>query len=207
MMQPINDLLRRIPIWAVYTVGALPAPLLLYLGFTGGLGFEPIKALEHELGELTLQALVLGLAVTPLRRFTGLNLIRFRRAIGVLTFYYVCCHLLVWLFLDVQILSEVWADILKRPYITVGMAAFVVMVPLAVTSNTLAVRRMGPVLWRRLHRAVYGIAILGAVHFVMLAKGFQIEPLVYLAVILCLLGLRLVPRRTSDRPLHSGARS
>ncbi len=190
MMRRLNDLLRRLPSWAVYLLGALPAPWLFYQGMIGGLGVEPIEALEHEFGELALQLLILGLAISPLRRFAGLNLMKFRRAIGVLTFSYVALHLLIWLLLDVQIPSQIWADIIKRPYITVGMAAFVLLLPLAITSNNWSVRCMGP-RWRKLHRLVYPAAILGALHYVMLAKGFQIEPLVYLAIILGLLVLRL----------------
>ncbi len=190
----LNDWLRRVPLWAVYSVGLLPAPMLVYLGATGGLGVEPIKALEHELGELALKLLVLGLAISPLRRLTGLNLIRFRRAVGLLAFYYVCCHLLVWLVLDVQMPAEIWADIVKRPYVTIGMAGFVLLVPLALTSNDRALCRMGPVAWRRLHRLVYAAALLGGLHFVMQAKTLQIEPLAYLAVIAALLALRLPGR-------------
>ncbi|MEO9778504.1 MAG: protein-methionine-sulfoxide reductase heme-binding subunit MsrQ [Sedimentitalea sp.] len=186
----INGALRRIPVWAVYGAGLLPPPILFWIGATGGLGVEPIKALEHELGELALQFLIAGLAITPLRRFAGVNLLRFRRAIGLLTFYYVVCHLLVWLVLDVQILGQIWADIVKRPYITVGMAAFVLMIPLAITSNNWSVRRLGAS-WRRLHRLVYVAAVLGGLHFVMLSKGLQIEPLLYLGTILLLLLLRL----------------
>ncbi|MDA7966730.1 protein-methionine-sulfoxide reductase heme-binding subunit MsrQ [Ruegeria sp.] len=189
-MQAVNQILRKTPVWAVYLLGAIPAPWFFYLGMTGGLGVEPIKALEHEYGELALQLLILGLAVTPLRRYAGLNLMKFRRAIGVLTFAYVSLHLLVWLVLDVQLLGQIWADILKRPYITVGMAAFVLMLPLAVTSNNWSVRRLGPS-WRKLHKLVYPVALLGGLHYVMLAKGFQIEPLIYLAVIIGLLALRL----------------
>ncbi len=189
-MQRLNQTLRRIPVWAVYLLGTIPAPWLFYLGMTGGLGVEPIEALEHQFGELALQLLIVGLAISPLRRFAGVNLMKFRRAIGVLTYSYVTLHLLVWLVLDVQVPSEIWADIVKRPYITVGMAAFVLMLPLAVTSNNWSVRRLGP-RWRQLHRLVYPVAILGGLHYLMLAKGFQIEPLIYLLVICGLLLLRM----------------
>lgn len=189
-MQQVNQILRRIPVWAVYLIGALPAPWLFYQGLTGGLGVNPIEALEHRYGELALQLLICVLAISPLRRFLGLNLLKFRRALGVLTFAYVTLHLLVWLVLDVQVPSQIWADIVKRPYITVGMAAFVLMLPLAVTSNNLSVRKLGP-LWRSLQRLVFPAAILGGVHYVMLAKGFQIEPLVYLSAIVGLLLLRM----------------
>jgi sulfoxide reductase heme-binding subunit YedZ len=188
-MQQLNAILRRIPVWAVYLGGALPAPWLFYLGLTGGLGVEPVEVLEHEYGELALQLLILGLAVTPLRRHLGLNLMKFRRAIGLLAFFYVSCHLMVWLVLDVQILGQIWADILKRPYITVGMAGFAALLPLALTSNNWSVRRLGP-RWRRLHRATYAACLLGALHFVMLVKGFQIEPLIYLGLVGLLLLLR-----------------
>ena len=198
MIDRLNTYLRRIPVWLVYVAGALPAPILLYMGATGALGVEPIKALEHELGELALQLLIAGLMITPFRRYAGVNLFRFRRSIGLLAFYYVCCHLLVWLLLDVQILSEIWADIVKRPYVTIGMLGFVLLIPLAVTSNNWSVRRLGPG-WRRLHRAVYLAALLGGLHFIMLRKGFQIEPLVYMAVIVGLLVLRM-PARARRAP-------
>ncbi|MEW2911801.1 protein-methionine-sulfoxide reductase heme-binding subunit MsrQ [Leisingera sp. JC11] len=193
-MEFANQLLRRLPVWAVYLLGALPAPWLFCLGLTGGLGVEPIKALEHEYGELALQLLILTLAISPLRRLLGLNLMKFRRAVGLLCFFYVLCHLLVWLVLDVQILGQILTDIAKRPYITIGMGAFVLMLPLAMTSNNLSVRRLGRA-WSRLHRLTYAAAVLGAVHFVMVSKGFQIEPLIYLGLVLFLLALRLAGSR------------
>ena len=191
--QNINRALGRVPAWPLYIVGLLPPAWFLWLGLTGGLGVEPIKALEHRLGELALQMLILTLAITPVRNWTGISLIRYRRAIGLLTFLYVALHLLVWLVLDVRILSLIWADIVKRPFITIGMASFVLMIPLAVTSNNLSIRKLGPKRWKRLHQLTYGAAILGAVHFVMLAKGFQIEPLIYLGLVLALLAARLPP--------------
>src|SRR6056297_3161098 len=161
----INALARRVPVWSVWLVLLAPAVWTFWRGLTGGLGAEPIKALERELGEVALQLVILGLCITPLRRFLGLNLIRFRRAIGLLTFTYVGLHLLVWLVLDVQILAQIWADIVKRPYITIGMVGFVLMIPLAVTSNNLSIRKLGPKTWRRLHQLTYVTAVLGAVHF------------------------------------------
>jgi len=189
-MDLINQKLRKIPTWLVYIVGLIPVPLFLYWAQTGGLGREPIKALEHELGELALKLLIVGLAVSPLRKTIGLNLIKFRRSIGVLAFTYVALHLLVWLVLDVGILSQIWTDILKRPYITIGMVGFALMIPLATTSNNWSVKRLGPT-WRRLHKLTYLVVILGGVHFIMIAKGIQLEPLIYMAVILGLLAFRL----------------
>ena len=196
----INRAARRVPVWVVWLAGLGPGVWAFYLGLTGGLGAEPIKALEHALGEVALQLLVAGLAITPLRRYLGINLLRFRRAVGLLAFTYVSVHLAVWLFLDVQDAARIWADIIKRPYVTVGFIAFVLMLPLAATSNNLSVRRLGP-RWRRLHQLVYSAGVLGAVHFVWLAKGFQIEPLIYLGMILALLALRLRLFRRSQGAL------
>ena len=194
----INGALRHVPAWPLYIVAVVPPVWLLWQGLTGGLGVEPIKALEHELGELALQLLIAGLCITPLRRFAGVNLLRYRRAVGLIAFFYVVLHLLVWLVLDVQIPAQIWADIVKRPYVTVGFTAFLLMIPLALTSNDRALRRLGP-RWRQLHKLTYGVAVLGAVHFIWLSKGFQIEPLIYLAVILGLLALRLRAKRRVQR--------
>jgi methionine sulfoxide reductase heme-binding subunit len=197
-VERVNTALRRVPAWVLYIVGPLPALWFLWLGLTGGLGVEPIRGLEHELGQFALKLMIAGLAITPLRRLAGLNLIRYRRAIGLLAFFYVLLHLAVWLFLDLQSWGLIRADILKRPYITIGMLAFLLMIPLALTSNNRSVRKLGPS-WRRLHRLTYPAVLLGAIHFVMLVKGWQAEPLVYLAVILGLLALRLrrAPRRAA----------
>lgn len=186
-----NRLVRGIPAWALYLAGAGYAAWLFYLAATGGLGVEPINALERRYGEIALQLIVLGLAVTPARRFLRLNLIPLRRAIGVMAFFFLLAHLTVWAVLDVQSAAAVWADILERPYITVGMIGFLLLLPLGLSSNDLSVRWLGAVAWRRLHRLVYPAAILGALHYIWLAKGFQIEPLIYLATILALLALRL----------------
>ena len=190
MLSALHNWVRRVPVWSVYLVLAIPAVYFFYLALTGALSIEPIKALEHKLGEFGLQLLMFGLFITPLRRYLGLNLLRFRRAIGVMTYYYITLHLLVWLILDVQVPSAILQDIVKRPYITIGMLAFVGMTPLAFTSNSYAVRKLGQS-WRKLHRLVYVIAVLGAVHFIMLVKGLQFEPIIYLGVILTLLVLRL----------------
>lgn len=190
----LNRLVRRVPAAVLYVLGLVQALWLFYLGATGGLGVEPIKALEHELGEIALQLVIAGLCITPLRRFAGINLLKFRRALGLMAFFFVTLHLLVWLVLDVQIPALIWADILKRPYITVGMLAFALMIPLAMTSNGWSVRRLGA-RWRKLHRLTYAVAVLGGIHFLWLVKGFQIEPILYLAAIMLLLALRVRPVR------------
>lgn len=190
MIDTLNTTLRRAPAWLIYVAGAGWAAWLFYLGLTGGLGVEPINALEREYGEIGLKLLVIGLMVTPLRVYAGINLLKFRRALGVTTFFFILAHFLVWAVLDVQSLTRVWEDIIKRPYVTVGMLGFVLMTPLALTSNNWSLRKMGAAAWRKLHKLTYPIAVLGAVHYLWLVKGFQIEPIVYLVIIMGLLALR-----------------
>lgn len=195
LIDRVNGALRRVPPGLLYIVAPLPALWWLYLGLTGGLGVEPIEALEHKLGEFALQLLILGLAVTPMRQHLRINLMKHRRAIGVIAFSYVLLHLLTWLLLDMSALwSQIAADLVKRPYITIGMAAFLLLLPLAATSNNLSVRKLGP-RWRKLHRLVYPAVLLGGLHYVWLAKGLQLEPLLYMAAILALLVMRMVPQR------------
>jgi sulfoxide reductase heme-binding subunit YedZ len=194
LVQSVNGVLRRIPAWPLYIVAVLPPILMFFAALGGNLGVDPVKALEHEMGELGLQVLIVVLAISPLRRFTGISLIKFRRALGLIGFFYIFLHLLVWLVLDVQIVSQIIKDILKRPYITIGMAAFVLMIPLAITSNNRSLRKLGSK-WRVLHKLTYPAIILGGVHFVWLVKGWQLEPLIYLAVILGLLAMRMKPKK------------
>jgi sulfoxide reductase heme-binding subunit YedZ len=191
LAQRINGWLRRVPTWPVYLLGFGWIAWLFWRGATDYTLVEPIDWLERAYGEKALQLLVATLAVTPLRRFLGINLLKFRRALGLLVFFFVLAHFLVWALLDVQALGAVWADILKRPYITIGMAAFAMLVPLALSSNDRSLRRLGGARWRKLHWLTYAIAVLGAVHYVWLARGFAIEPLVYLGLILALLATRL----------------
>ncbi|GAA3856486.1 protein-methionine-sulfoxide reductase heme-binding subunit MsrQ [Celeribacter arenosi] len=190
----INGALRAIPAWPLYIIALIAPAWIFYAGVTGQLGVEPIKAMEHRIGELGLQVLIATLAITPLRRFAKINAIKFRRALGLIGFFYIALHLLVWLLLDVRILSQIVGDILKRPYITIGMAGFLLLVPLAITSNNWSIRKLGP-RWRSLHKLFYAAIVLGGVHFLWQAKGFQIEPVAYLGVILALLAVRLIPRK------------
>ncbi|MGR3660051.1 MAG: protein-methionine-sulfoxide reductase heme-binding subunit MsrQ [Paracoccaceae bacterium] len=189
--QTINGALRRVPAWPLYIIGPIPAFWYLYLALTGGLGVEPIKGLEHAVGLFGLKLFIAVLAITPLCKYTKISLIKYRRALGLLVFFYISCHLLVWLVLDVQILSEIWADILKRPYITIGMISFLLMIPISITSNNWSIRKLGPVNWKRWHWLTYPAVILGGVHYIMLVKGWQTAPLVYMGIILVLLAMRL----------------
>lgn len=199
---PLNSALRRLPAWAIYIAGAGYAVWEFWraLTQTGPYLVEPINVLERAYGEAALILMVAGLCVTPLRKSLGLNLMKFRRAIGVTAFFFVLAHFLVFALLDVQSLARVWEEVVKRPYVTVGMLSFLLMIPLAVTSNNRAVRRLGAAAWQRLHKLTYPAAILGALHYLWLARGFQWEPITYLALVLGLVGLRYLrrdhPRRT-----------
>lgn len=184
-----SDPVRR----AIYIVGMLPATWYFYLGVMDQLGADPQKTLERLLGLWALRFLIMTLAITPLRRLGGPNLVRYRRVIGLLAFYYAALHLSVYMVLDQGLdLAAIWADIVKRPYITVGMLAFAVLVPLAVTSNSTMIRRLGGAAWQRLHRWVYVAAVAAAIHFVMVVKAWPPEPLVYGCIVSVLLLLRLV---------------
>ena len=188
----INASARRLPKWPLYLIAPIPIIWIYWLGIAGQLGPDPAKKIEHELGLWSLWILIAILCVTPLRRWFGINLLKFRRTLGHVAFFYVLAHLLTWLVLDIQFLwGQIWADILKRPYITIGMAAFIFLIPLMLTSNNRALRRMGAASWQRLHQLTYLVVILGGVHFVMVRKGWQLEPIIYLAAILFLVGLRV----------------
>ncbi|MGI3187449.1 protein-methionine-sulfoxide reductase heme-binding subunit MsrQ [Nioella aestuarii] len=189
-MDWLNQTLRRVPEWPLYILGFLPAAWLLWLGVNGGLGVEPVEALEHELGVIALQFLIAALLVTPLRRYVGLNLLKFRRALGLLGFGYVCLHLLTWLALDMSFLwGQIAADIVERPYITIGMIAFLLLVPLALTSTKAAIRRMG-IRWHKLHRLSYVAVVLGGLHFVMQEKVWSVQSLLYLSLAVAVVAMR-----------------
>jgi methionine sulfoxide reductase heme-binding subunit len=194
-----NALARRLPTWVVYILGAVPLGFLVWAAVANDLGADPVKAVEHRLGILGLQFLIASLAITPLRRL-GMNLIRFRRALGLLAFFYVALHLTAWVWLDMGLRwSEMAADLWKRPYIIAGMVGFAALLPLAVTSTNGAIRRMGPVAWGRLHRLAY-LAILAAVlHFALLSKVWTTEVLVYAGLSLGLLTIRLLPKPNRRR--------
>jgi sulfoxide reductase heme-binding subunit YedZ len=180
---------------AIYIVGMIPAVWTFYLGIVDQLGADPQKTLERTLGLWALRYLIVGLAITPLRRLGGPNLVRYRRAVGLLAFYYAALHLTVYTLLDQGLdLAAIWADIVKRPYITVGMAAFIVLVPLAVTSNAPMIRRLGGAAWQRLHRLVYLAAAAGALHFIMLVKSWPAEPVIYAGLVAALLLYRLAAK-------------
>ncbi len=188
----------------LYIAGMTPAVLYFYWGLTNQLGADPQNVLERALGLWALRFLIASLAITPLRQLGGPSLYRFRRAIGLLAFYYAALHLTVYMVLDKGLdLPSIIADIIKRPYITVGMLAFAILVPLAVTSNGPMIRRLGAN-WRKLHRLAYVAAAAAALHFIMLVKVWPGEPLIYAGLVAALLLFRLA---NSLRPRARPARS
>ena len=188
----VQRALNSAPRWPLYVAGALPGAWAFWLALNSQLGADPVKELEHLLGLWALRFLIAALAVTPVRRFGGPSLIRFRRALGLLAFYYACAHLASYLLFDQGLdVHAIAKDILKRPYITIGMFAFAILVPLAITSNAAAIKRMGAAAWQKLHRWVYVAAIAAAAHFVMVVKSWPAEPLIYAAIVAALLLIRL----------------
>lgn len=189
--------------WALYGLGLVPAAWTFYLAVSDQLGADPLKVLERSLGLWALRFLVAGLAITPLRRLGGPNLIRYRRTLGVLAFLYALFHVAVYVALDQGFdLHLILKDILKRPYITIGLLSFLILIPLAATSNATMIKRLGGAAWQRLHRWVYLAAAAAAVHFIMLVKAWPPEPLVYAAIVAMLLLFRLADRgrRTTFTP-------
>lgn len=183
----------------LFTLALIPAVWLLYAALTGNLGANPIEAVTRMLGDWALRFLLITLAVTPLKRLTGWGwLVRYRRMLGLFAFFYATLHLLSYLVLDQFFYwPEIWADIIKRPYITVGMLTFLLLLPLAVTSTHGWMRRLGK-RWQQLHRLVYLCAIGGVLHFYMLVKADTREPLLY-GFILMILFIARVRIRPSQK--------
>jgi sulfoxide reductase heme-binding subunit YedZ len=183
--------------WAkvfVFVLCLVPLAIIAGEG-PSGWGSNPTQFLEHATGDWILRFLAITLAVTPLRKIKILGLtqlIRFRRMLGLFAFFYAFVHFSLYLGLD-QVLDfhGVWADIAKRPYITVGFTGFVLMIPLAITSTAGMVRRMGYRRWQMLHRLIYVSAVAGVIHFYWLVKSDVRLPLLYAAIMAVLLGWRV----------------
>ncbi|OWY02448.1 sulfoxide reductase heme-binding subunit YedZ [Thioclava sp. F42-5] len=187
---PINTALRRVPSWLVYLAGLIPLAWVVWLTLTGGIGVDPVKGIEHRLGKIALWFLIGGLAITPARRFLGLNLIKYRRAIGLLAFFYVALHLIAWAVLDMGMLwGQAARDLIKRPYLFFGISAFVLLIPLAITSNNASVRKLGKT-WRRIHMLVYPAVALGVIHYLWQMKVISNEGWLWLGVFAVLMAVR-----------------
>ena len=207
-------LVVKVAAWA----GCLaPLAALLWRAAAGELGSNPISFVTNWLGDWTFRVLLASLAMTPLRILFGLSWpLSLRRLLGLFAFFYAVLHLGVWVVLDHFFdWAEMGADIAKRPYITVGMTALALLVPLAATSTTRAIKRMGGRSWKRLHRLVYAVGVCAALHFLWLAKKANPQPYYYAGVLAVLLGVRgwdwarrrAARLRTAGVPMPAGRRA
>jgi sulfoxide reductase heme-binding subunit YedZ len=195
---------------AVFMLALAPFAWLVWRAINNDLGTNPIETLNRYTGDWTLRFLLITLAVTPLRKLSGWHwLMRLRRMLGLYAFFYASAHFLTWVWIDQYFdLDAILADIAKRPFITLGFACFVLLVPLAATSTNAMVRRLGGRRWQRLHRLVYFIAAGGVLHYLWLVKSDIREPVLYGVILMVLLGYRLWdslrrPRAVTARGLGS----
>lgn len=211
----------------VFAAAIIPFALLLWRGFSGDLTADPLVEITNETGIWTLRFVVITLAITPIRWLTGWNaIIRLRRMLGLFAFFYAMLHFLTYVVGDrfasldfpdgfvawstlVNLMASIWEDVAKRPYITVGFIAFVSMIPLALTSTTGWIRRLGGRNWQRLHRLVYLTGIAGVIHYWWRVKADTLHPLIYAGLVALFLGYRLARSFNRSRwqrhPVQAGA--
>ena len=184
----------------LFALCLVPIGLLLWRGTHAGLGANPIEFITHATGDWTLRFLVITLAITPVRKVFGWpQLVRFRRMLGLFAFFYGCLHFLTYVWLDKSFdVSEMLKDVAKRPFITAGFTAFVLLIPLALTSTAGWIRRLGGRRWQALHRLIYISAVAAAVHYYWLVKSDIRLPFFYAAVVGMLLLWRIINRRTTQ---------
>lgn len=200
--------LERVNFALVILACLAPAGWLVWRIVQGDLGANPIEALIRQLGVWGLRLLLVGLCISPLAKILrNPRLIRFRRPVGLFAFAYVLLHLSTYIGVDQYFdWQAIWKDIVKRPFITIGMAAFLLLTPLAATSFNAAIRKVGPRTWRRIHGLIYLIAPLGVVHYYLLVKADHRPPLIYGAITLLLLGWRAASRWRPGRRVTAPAR-
>lgn len=190
----LNGFSRRVPEWAVWMAGLIPFAWILWLTLSDTIGVDPVREIEHRLGKIALWFLLGGLAISPLRRFTGVSFLKQRRAVGLLAFTYVCLHIVAWVVLDMGLeWQQAVRDVLRRPYLIFGMIASVLLLPLAATSNKASIRRMGQN-WRRLHLLVWPAVFLGIIHYLWQMKIISVEGWIWLGAACVLAVLRRVPK-------------
>lgn len=201
-LKPVAFALCLVPaawvIWALYSD---------FTGVTRMLGANPITEAEHFTGKWTLRFLLITLSITPLRRLAGWNwLVRYRRMFGLFAFFYAALHLSMYIGVDMFFdFGDMVHDVVKHPYITIGMAAFLLLVPLAITSTNNMVRRLGGARWRSLHRLVYVVAVLGVIHFWWAVKKDITEPLIYALILGTLYAARLIWLASARRATRSSS--
>lgn len=188
MLDRINRTLRKVPTWTIYILGLVAAVWVFYSGLQQ---VDPVRGIEWGLGLWAVRLLIATLFISPLR-WAGLNLLRFRRQLGLVAFAFVVLHFTAWLTIDMGLRwSQIIPDLYKRWYILVGMSALLLLIPLAVTSNNWSIRRLGAQNWNRLHKLAYPATALGMLHFLMVGKVYTTEVLTYAALLTLLLAARL----------------
>lgn len=196
----------------VFSLCLAPAAALGWKIFQNDLGANPVEFVEHWTGDWTLRFLIITLCVTPVRKLLKTpQLIRFRRMLGLFAFFYACLHFSAWIGIDRYFNAhEMWADVVKRRFITAGFAGLVLLIPLAITSTKGWIRRLGGKNWQWLHRAIYMSAILGVIHYAWLVKSDEHKPLQYAAMVGALLLWRIamwMRKRRRQQPVARGVRS
>lgn len=188
MLDKINKSLRRVPVWTIYLIGLALAAWVIFQGLNQT---DPVRGIEWGLGLWALRLLIATLFISPLR-WIGLNLLRFRRQLGLVAFAFVVLHFASWLTIDMGLRwGQILPDLYKRWYILIGMTAFVLLIPLAVTSNNRSIRKLGAQSWNQLHKLAYPATILAVLHFTMVGKVYTREMLIYAALLAGLLLVRL----------------
>ena len=183
---------KHLPVSLLYLILLIPIPLYFYWGIVNQLGPDPLRFLEHKYGELGLVFLLITLSISPLLRFAKINLMKFRRCVGLVAFFYVISHICVYFFLDIGLSMDLLlSDLQKRYYIIAGFFAFITLIPLALTSNNFSVRKLNIRIWNKIHSFVYVAIILSIFHFILMSKTWTGELYFYTFVTVIILALKL----------------
>jgi len=186
---------RRLRSWHIYLSLLVPLLFLAYDLLSGQLGVDPMRAIEKSLGVTAIYILILTLCITPFSLLTGINFIRFRRAFGLMSFFYIVLHFSTWLLLDMQLRwVEIVESLTRKPFIVFGMMGFLLLIPLAATSNNYSMKRLGKY-WPKLHKLIYAAIILGGVHYLMMEKTLQNDAIITFIIIIVLISLRFFKLR------------
>ena len=181
---------RRLRSWHIYVSLLVPLLFLAYDLLSGRLGVDPMRAIEKSLGVTAIYILILTLCITPFSVLTGINFIRFRRAFGLMSFFYIILHFSTWLLLDMQLRwVEIAESLTRKPFIVFGMMGFLLLIPLAATSNNYSMKRLGKY-WQKLHKLIYVAIILGGIHYLMMEKTLQNDAIITFIIIIALISLR-----------------
>ena len=186
---------RRLRSWHIYVSLLVPLLFLTYDLLSGRLGVDPMRAIEKSLGVTAIYILILTLCITPFSVLTGINFIRFRRAFGLMSFFYIILHFSTWLLLDMQLRwVEIAESLTRKPFIVFGMMGFLLLIPLAATSNNYSMKRLGKY-WQKLHKLIYVAIILGGIHYLMMEKTLQNDAIITFIIIIALISLRFFKLR------------